>query len=1418
MTDAALPHLKKLETAGLIRIKPGRRKSFTLTNSGEALRGFFHDMTYQEKQDALKDFLKGSSVESIEQKKATKKAPKKEEEKPKNELEKLMEIEERLESPTISKTSVIPHATIMVAPYKDGFVSSYQYYGKKINGQDTGQSISTPLDLSNIYATREIAIKAAARKIRERAESDKNKVALNWLDTIAPKPKPEKLDSISFELDGDKATIEYFLDSDGVYTRRDTEIYKDDPKKEVVSELTFSQYKDEEPGWYMAGTIQSMDMQPLLVTKAEAQRMIAAERKEAEKSVAEEKAAKEKPKTKAEINKERQAKKKEVHIEGKKEEPVTSKTIEESMEKAVSKVDYAKIKTAVKNQFDQAIKRATIQTDKEWDSSTKDDNSYVTIDIPGDGKFKVKNNVERLKEMQSKVTNAVVPKAAKEPSGPSSGSIEAFKAMVDDKDMENAIEYAKLKGLDPKTVKLTPTQRTTVDKYLKNPAEFERQTAVEEEKPSDKELGAARERLDKEMAREEESRFRAILDTTIRSTESQLREDIKKNKISSMDAEAMLFVFPNYPEGVVKPYTIKLLEKFAAGIEVKDEDNGKPGSFVESAAKDFLKKAQDDFMIGDDVRVGNSPGPVVGLEGDYIKFRPDTAKNLKAYQRVQKKNVTFVSRPERGLSASASKNEEEVYGVEDGNFKIDKEGTIQNMGQSMYSANLIETGVKELLQNAFDAVKGAVSDFKSPSLYKTGKISIDIDSDKRTIKVSDNARGMDIDIVRDAFFTVSGTDKSDLRPEERSGGLGLAKIGFMISVAKLKLDTVRDGVRIKVDATGDEIARSKFKIYKTPALKNEHGTTVEIEIPETYTDEKGQVQKIYFWSDPKYIDTLQHPLIGPVEVAVTTHMHGDTKTTVLPVGVNFNEKATPFLTKANFDWGSADIYFGVERKDNPRHQVLSSGVYQFTGPNKYATYFQLSKQEKIPYDIIVNVKSSVKAQSLDYPFENSRESFKDRIKADIESLEAFLARVARGEEAKDLKESFEGIVSMPRVEVGEDVAEVSKKLKKVFDQRNQGTQETKVPEMPKEIVIKDNVVSDKKGYIIYDKEKEEEKKKASTFQAETEAPTRDKFMIDMKQDPKLPIFHNNTNVDFIEVGKKYGDPEQFFAELGTLMIEMKEELAKNNVSGLRAYDILSPENLFFGGISVDKGYGGVHIKVPYKAVLLNPFYNWGAQSLFGVRQNLLNTMIHEIAHTGDMEHGVGHNGQMIKVEQYLADQGLLDYYRDALLDILARHESTFTAMKEEYGKSTTKNTAKSLEDINKGAKSARGDEGGGADEIPKLPARAGQRRNESVRSNLEEDGEGEEYEGSAREQYLAQREADGREDFKLKTSKSVKDMLLGSYGAAREAAKAVKESPMLAVNKMTSKLDRAITYARIKGVWYGRGLEVAEVKDRKSVV
>jgi len=109
--------------------------------------------------------------------------------------------------------------------------------------------------------------------------------------------------------------------------------------------------------------------------------------------------------------------------------------------------------------------------------------------------------------------------------------------------------------------------------------------------------------------------------------------------------------------------------------------------------------------------------------------------------------------------------------------------------------------------------------------------------------------------------------------------------------------------------------------------------------------------------------------------------------------------------------------------------VLSSGVYQFN------TEFKLNPQEKIPYDIIVNIKPNVEAKHPDYPFENSRERFKKRLDEDIASMGAYLAQIARGNEAADLQENFKNIVSMPRVDVGQDIADTTNKLQKSFDRR-----------------------------------------------------------------------------------------------------------------------------------------------------------------------------------------------------------------------------------------------------------------------------------------------------------------------------------------------------------------------------------------------
>ena len=750
------------------------------------------------------------------------------------------------------------------------------------------------------------------------------------------------------------------------------------------------------------------------------------------------------------------------------------------------------------------------------------------------------------------------------------------------------------------------------------------------------------------------------------------------------------------------------------------------------------------FMAGDSVRVGNDLGVVLAVDGSYIKFRSNTTTNEKAFHRVLSKSATFISRPDTTSTSSASQSEDGEFGTEEGKLNADMGGLIAVLGAGMYAANVADVTVKELLQNSFDATKGAVK----VGLIKAGEITITLDYEARTLSVSDNARGMTPSIVRDAFFTVAGSDKSDLDPSERSGGLGLAKMGFMLGSERLKLETTRDGMKVVVDATATEIAGSKFKVEKTPAKPSAHGTTVTVTVPENYVDPKtGEEKTIWMPHTQHGIAALNQPLIGNVVVKFVKKGYGDEDVTVLPIGNNFDEKSTPKLTSATFSWGTADIYFGVDRVEYPSHKILSSGVYQFD------TNFKMGQSEKLPFDVIVNVKPNIVAQHPDYPFENSRERFKGRIDDDIKALHAYLANIARGNEAADLQESFKDIVSMPRLEAGEELADASNKLSKAFDTRS--TEETSyvLPEMPKEVFIGEGFVRDALGVKLA-ASKPADNKKVSTFVADKEAPASADFMLEMANDPKLPIFHNNTNVDLLAIGKEYGEPEQFFAELGTLFLEMKEAMSTSN---RYRYDQLAPENLFFAGISVDKKYGGIHVKVPYKAVLINPFYNWGAKTLFGVRGNLFLTMIHEIAHQGDMEHGVGHNGEMLGVIQYFDDTGLTDYFRDAILDILTRHESTFTEMRNVYGQSTTQNTAQSLEDYDESSpsRSLGGTEGRG-DSEPR-----------AVRTRGEQGGSGTNETDSGLGDGGIQRERAG-------TDKPAKSELAQNTEAMREVVAALK--------------------------------------------
>jgi hypothetical protein len=242
----------------------------------------------------------------------------------------------------------------------------------------------------------------------------------------------------------------------------------------------------------------------------------------------------------------------------------------------------------------------------------------------------------------------------------------------------------------------------------------------------------------------------------------------------------------------------------------------------------------------------------------------------------------------------------------------------------MYKANVQEVAVKELIQNAFDAVKIA----KSQGSIPKGKIDLELDSKERTVTVRDNGMGMTPEIVQKAFFTIGGSYKGDdVDNKLKSGGLGLAKMAFLFSSEYIEVSTVKNGVKTYVRTTPEELqSPGGFKIY-TSKTNEPNGTQVTVKIPKTYVNQNGEEKDIYFTNDPRFLDK---PMIGDVEVTVTKKggFWGDkTETTdknKIPEGYAHIGNATTLF-------GDLEIYIkeNTDKYDRGyvRETILISGLY-----------------------------------------------------------------------------------------------------------------------------------------------------------------------------------------------------------------------------------------------------------------------------------------------------------------------------------------------------------------------------------------------------------------------------------------------------------------------------------------------------------
>jgi len=659
---------------------------------------------------------------------------------------------------------------------------------------------------------------------------------------------------------------------------------------------------------------------------------------------------------------------------------------------------------------------------------------------------------------------------------------------------------------------------------------------------------------------------------------------------------------------------------------------------------------------------------------------------------------------------------------EAGRFEVNMAQMAARLGQSMYAGELSQVVIKEGIQNSFDAIKAMQSKGVGSS-----QIHIIVNDDARTIEIVDDGSGMTLDIVKKAFLTLGGTHKEDTSAENSSGGHGMAKMAFLLGPERFQLDTVRDGKRILIDATPLEIMNNDFKIkiedgqpagtrrrsahaVREMGEVEGHGTKITVKIPKTYTNprtgEQESVSMPYTFSG-----FLTEPLIGDVEVrysVANTNYDSDYNPTgvtvdpptILDMGRNLDLSTYNKYTTVEFDWGRADLYIENDRARYPTAKILSSGLFQFEAAYKLG----LSRGGGFPYNIIVDIKPSVRSgESPLYPFNNSREDFSAPIKEDVKALGQYILSIGNARDAEATAATFANAVSMERIgmeDVGGSFADARKAMLDSFaderreadvaalemEQEQQEISVTRIDPNLKKIIeiMRDGSKREKD----YGKPKLEADKKPSMVAKEIlDTGRRGEGFGDL--DPSKPLFHNNTNVDYIAAlnelpeSERPTSVEEFFTELGSIVVEFREVCAESlSKSGGSAYkELNNPEATYASGISIDKDYHGVHVRAPYRAFFLNPLPMsvYRVTHPYSAMESTLHTLLHEVTHVTKGRHNESFTSEIFENYTRLAESGHMEAFRNALKEVYGKHWKTFNSLRKIYGKHSTRNIGKSLE-------------------------------------------------------------------------------------------------------------------------------------------
>ena len=464
----------------------------------------------------------------------------------------------------------------------------------------------------------------------------------------------------------------------------------------------------------------------------------------------------------------------------------------------------------------------------------------------------------------------------------------------------------------------------------------------------------------------------------------------------------------------------------------------------------------------------------------------------------------------------------------------------------------------------------------------------------------DNGVGMSSETVKNVYLTIGGTLK-EMDVTERSGGLGLAKVQFFLSANRIVVDTVRNGEHTLLDCTQEELLTGTAKLFAEPTSAP-NGTTIKLFYPKEVHQFDGSITVINMpWS----FNILDYPLLGYPNVKVT---HNDYEKCKL-------DSSYTHHIPMEFAWGYVDIYYNPDSYSASNYgretEVYSAGLYQFR------KQFRKDIIGDLKFNVKLNIRPKVAAGMAGYPFNNTREGFNVSVQEDVKTISKYLFDIQSVLNSERVRNQFASLTSLDYISVDG----TSFEKKQIAPGSNKRNFSPEFLSKLHEAFMSCSSIYEKKSIV------EEAETMIAASKEDTETFYGDSLKLNNRTTGSYSCF-------------------DLFSKVSSAVLDIIQKVPVDK----------EDTRPTISGIIIEKSLYGCLTTGTVNGIWINPLNSGPAPTCELWVYDMMNTLIHELAHINCDWHGDRHNSEMIRIAHWLISEDLYTKLDGKFRAIYAAHE------------------------------------------------------------------------------------------------------------------------------------------------------------------